>query len=125
MFNILETHALIFFAEGDPRLPARVRKLIEKKKAVVSIATLWGISIKNSLDKLPLSEEFAQLLKFLELNSIEIIGLQFQDLVEYHQLPLIHRDPFDRILIAQSLRTGYPLATRDSEISKYSIETLW
>lgn len=125
MAYILDTHALIFFGEGDKRLSARIRSLIAEKEAFVSFATLWEISIKNSLGKLPLSGEFEDIPDFLQLNSIKTLTLEFQDLVLYQKLPLIHRDPFDRILIAQSVRTGYPVITKDPEISKYSIKTLW
>lgn len=125
MAYILDTHALIFFSEGDHQLPETVQELIKNGKSMVSMATLWEISIKHSLGKLPLAGEFSDLPELLKLNSIQILNFSFQDFVEYSNLPLIHRDPFDRILVAQSIRTGFPVITKDAEICKYTIETLW
>lgn len=125
MAYILDTHALIFFSEGDRQLPETIQELIKDGDSMVSIATLWEISIKHSLGKLPLAGEFASIPELLNLNSIQILNLSFQDLVEYNKLPLIHRDPFDRILVAQSMRTGFPVVTKDPQISKYKIKTLW
>ena len=126
MAYILDTHVLIYFGEGHDSLSEEVKSAIEARKELyVSIASLWEISIKNSLGKLPLAGAFDEIPQFLRLNSMKILKVEFQDLVINHKLPQIHRDPFDRILIAQAKRTGYTLITRDQKIRKYDIKTLW
>lgn len=126
MAYILDTPAPIFYIEGYTSLPVKVKKVIDDKQELfVSTATLWEISIKNSIGKLPLKGDFDQIRDFLLLNSITILTLDFEDFLIQSNLQLIHRDPFDRILIAQAKRTGYILITRDQEIKKYDIKTLW
>lgn len=126
MGYLLDTHTLIFYIEGKKILSSQVKKIIDDKKELfVSTASLWEISIKNGLGKLPLKGEFSQIHDFLLLNSIEILTLDFNDFLIQRSLPLLHRDPFDRILVAQAQRTGYRLITRDREILKYNIKTLW
>ncbi|MEM1268920.1 MAG: type II toxin-antitoxin system VapC family toxin [Bacteroidota bacterium] len=125
---LLDTHALLWFIAGDDKLSANARQAIESLDATVyvSIATLWEIAIKISVGKLRLSEPFEDLIPGeLENNQFRELPIEVADLSQYQQLPLHHRDPFDRLLIAQAKRRGLVLVSRDSAFRQYGIETYW
>ena len=104
MTYLLDTHTLIWFLENDPRLPAVTRTQIETTPTIfVSIVSLWEISIKANIGKLDLSFPFSTISCNLINLGITELPITFKDLEIYLSLPLHHRDPFDRILIAQAI----------------------
>jgi PIN domain nuclease of toxin-antitoxin system len=105
---LLDTHTLLWFLADDPKLPSRVKSSIENADRVrVSMATVWEIAIKISIKKLKLDFEFMELADFLAQTGIETLDISFADLEHYRTLPLHHRDPFDRILIAQAIKLRF------------------
>lgn len=122
---MLDTHALIFFLEGSKSLPHHIHHLIENEECGVSMANLWEIVIKTSLGKLGLKSEFSKLQELLMINSISPLAISFSDLIELQNLAFIHRDPFDRLLIAQSINRDLTLITKDQFIHQYPVKTLW
>ena len=106
MRYLLDTHTLLWFLSGDESLSQTARQLIENEanQIFVSIASLWEITIKSSLSKLELASSLEQMLvdKLLE-NDIQTLAISVHHLMGVHNLPFYHRDPFDRLIVAQSL----------------------
>lgn len=124
---ILDTHALIWFANNDKKLPKKVYNTIIKKDTFtfISVASIWEISIKLHLNKLALEYTVEQLINFIENNNIQIVKIDINHIIELDKLPQIHKDPFDRILIAQAIAEDFILITADENIHKYDVSILW
>lgn len=127
MNNLLDTHTFIWFIEDAKELSPAAKKIIEAEDAAnyISVATLWEIAIKLSLGKLELKKPFSEINKLIELNGFLILPVDFQDTLAVSQLPFYHRDPFDRILIAQCVNKNLTLITIDENAAKYDVKTLW
>lgn len=125
--NLLDTHTLIWYINGDPELSATARTAIEAADAVnfVSIASLWEIAIKVSLGKLTLTTPFYQLDKQLELNGFEILPVGFQDTLRLSALPFHHKDPFDRVIIVQGVNNGLTILSKDKNFPLYYAKVVW
>jgi PIN domain nuclease of toxin-antitoxin system len=124
---LLDTHTLIWFLNGDEKLPGNVKEAIENpnNSKIVSIASIWEISIKISLDKFRFSKGFKHFLEMVDENGFDILPISFEHVMIVSNLEFIHRDPFDRILIAQCMNDNLILATKDKNIRKYNIQTIW
>ena len=125
---LLDTHSFLWFVAGDARIGSTARSLIAdlNNTALLSIASLWEIAIKVSLGKLTLTEPYETLIaEQLALNAINVLPIDFDDLIEVARLPFHHRDPFDRLLVAQAIARGLPIVSRDPVLDDYPIERLW
>ena len=121
---LLDTQIIIWFVNDDPQLNDHLKDLIEDKNNTIylSIASLWEMSIKYNLGKLrlvPSYEEFIE--KEVNESRIVLLNLELEHLKINASLPFHHRDPFDRIIIAQSMAENLPIITSDSIFSQYSI----
>lgn len=94
-------------------------------KCFLSIASLWEIAIKSSLGKLELKGDFAEITGFLIENDIDILPITFHHLQQLMQLPFHHRDPFDRILIAQASTENLFVVTKDNLFLDYNVNYVW
>ena len=124
---LLDTHTLIWFIGGNEELSQTARQSIEAENAVnfVSIASLWEIAIKISLGKLELKTPFKEINRQLLENGFEILPVTFEDTLTVSNMPFHHRDPFDRIIIAQALTNGLTIISRDELFSSYNVKVLW
>jgi len=124
---LIDTHVIIWFYEGDNKLPKKIRTFLEEEneKIQVSMISLWEISIKISIGKLKLKENtstiFNNCKKYWNIKN----DLTSKELQIYENLPFYHRDPFDRMLIAQAKNENMIIITKDSNFSKYNIEIMW
>ena len=127
MNYLLDTHVLIWFLNGDKSLSPKVRKAIESDNATnfVSIASLWEIAIKLSLDRISIKVPFENLGIELEKNNFQLLPITLADTVILSTLPFNHRDPFDRLIISQSISNDFTLISKDKEFSSYEIKLLW
>jgi PIN domain nuclease of toxin-antitoxin system len=126
MSYLLDTHTLIWFLEDDPRLPSPTRTQIETTPTVfVSIVSLWEIAIKANIGKLTLSFPFNTIAPNLITAGITQLPITFKDLEIYLSLPLHHRDPFDRLLIAQTIEHSLIFISQDTQIDAYSVQRIW
>lgn len=123
---LIDTHILIWFLEGNNLLSSNHRKLISdsQNEVFVSIASLWEMAIKISLAKLTLSQSLSDIIKQLAVENIEVLQILPQHTLEILTLPFHHRDPFDRIIIAQSKVENLHLMSNDAEFSKYGINLI-
>jgi PIN domain nuclease of toxin-antitoxin system len=125
---LLDTHTALWFLAGDPRLSARARTEIEDlaNERLFSIASAWEIAIKASLGKLELSAPFEDLVPGqLRANGIKLLPLEPEHLSDLITLPFHHRDPFDRLLVAQALAEGAVLVSTDPLLDHYPIKRIW
>lgn len=121
---LLDTHIFLWFIMGSPHLSAESQALIEdeRNRKFISVASLWEIAIKSSIGKLSLSAPFDQLIpQQLSLNGFELLPIGIAHLATVATLPFHHRDPFDRLLIAQALSEKMPIVSIDSAFDAYSI----
>jgi PIN domain nuclease of toxin-antitoxin system len=124
---LLDTHTFIWFINGDDLLPAKIVDRIKnvENKCFISIASIWEIAIKKSLNKLELKSGFDNINKFLIETDIEILPLTFGHIQSLNYLDFYHRDPFDRIIIAQSITEALTIITKDEHFKQYKCEVLW
>jgi len=127
MRYLLDTHTLLWFLQDDPQLPKKVSNEITnvENSCFVSIASLWEIAIKINLGKLSIKFPFVQFASYLADNDIEILQIGFDHLIQVATLDLHHRDPFDRIIIAQGLVENLIIITKDEHFLSYTDRTLW
>jgi PIN domain nuclease of toxin-antitoxin system len=126
MTHLLDTHTLIWFLENDTRLPPTTRTQIETTPIIfISIASLWEIAIKANIGKLTLAFPFNTLEPNLTNTGIIQLPITFKDLEIYLSLPLHHRDPFDRILVAQAMNHSLTFISQDTQMDAYPIKRLW
>jgi len=125
---LLDTHALLWWLDGDRRLSAKARTLIsdEGTEVLVSAASAWEISIKAAAGKLPGALDVAADV----LGCIHGQGFLPLDITVVHaqrtgSLPHVHGDPFDRVLIAQSLLEGIPVLSIDEVFDGYGVSRIW
>ncbi len=123
---LLDTHALLWFLNKDSRLPETTKQQIEDAESVfVSMASLWEISIEVNIGKLTLMAPFENIrLNMINLG-IEELPISFEDAITYLSIPLHHRDPFDRIMVAQAMNHSLILISRDVAFDSYAIQRVW
>ena len=125
---LLDTHTFLWFIAGNLKLSSTARSLIEDlaNEKFVSVVSLWEIAIKFSLGKLDLTDEFDILIpKQLEINGFEILPIETEHLSKVISLPFYHRDPFDRLLIAQAISENMQIISVDDIFDSYSTNRLW
>ena len=124
---LLDTHAFIWFFNGDEQMSLKARKLIEdsKNSIYVSIASIWEVAIKIGLKKLVFDGNTTEIADLIDQNGFQILQISIGHTTAYETLELIHRDPFDRILVAQAFIENMTIVTRDENIQKYRTKTIW
>ena len=128
MRYLLDTHTLLWFISEDQKLSDRARRLIldSGSEIFLSIASLWEIAIKVNIGKLALDKPFNQLFPDeLDSRGIEILDITIDSLVQLTALPPHHRDPFDRLIIAQALVENLPIISVDGNFDTYGIVREW
>lgn len=120
---LLDTNVLLWLFMGDERLSAELKNSIEQDPTTyyVSLVTLWEIAIKRSIGKL---EVAIDLPKAIKEAGFHFLSLTNEHIYTYEALPLLHRDPFDRMLVAQSLSESIVLATSDGFLKDYGIKII-
>lgn len=124
---LLDTHIFLWYISGDERLPERFQTEIrlQENEVYLSVVSLWEIIVKYQLGKLQLPHSPETYIpEQREKHNIASMILSEKDISELIQLPSIHRDPFDRMLICQALSRNLKIVTVDGCIREYSVETL-
>ncbi|MBD2560752.1 MULTISPECIES: type II toxin-antitoxin system VapC family toxin [Nostoc] len=126
MRQLLDTHIFIWFVMGDPRISVSMRSQIENNENLLSIASVWEMAIKHSIGKLNFDLAFDEFIEQQIIrNGIELLPITINHISVVATLPLHHRDPFDRILIAQALAENIPILSADKIFDLYPIRRLW
>jgi PIN domain nuclease of toxin-antitoxin system len=128
---LLDTHTLLWFIDGSPQLSSTARAVIEdpSNTSYASTASLWKIAIKVSLGKLILQQPFDPFIpQQLQLNGFLVLGIQVNHTAVVATLPFPrtdHRDPFDRLIMAQAMVERMPIVSRDDMFDTYTITRVW
>lgn len=128
MILLLDTHAFLWFVLDDPKLSATARASISDplSRVLISPASYWEIAIKISLGKYALPGSFASFMREqLRENDFEILPILPEHTASLVALPFHHRDPFDRLLIAQAMSEGVRLVSGDAALDAYPVRRLW
>ncbi len=124
---LLDTHTLVWMQNDDSTIPVKLKNLLSSPDAQlsISIVSLWEMVIKNQLGRLDLKFSLSDNFKYCTKNRIVIKPILPDYLEVYHSLPLIHRDPFDRMIIATAIFDNIVLVSKDGEVSKYPVTVIW
>ncbi|HVK85453.1 MAG TPA: type II toxin-antitoxin system VapC family toxin [Kofleriaceae bacterium] len=124
MIVLLDTHTLLWALEDSDRLSGTARAVIEDAGNVVlaSVVSGWEIAIKQAMHRLEAPDDLEDAIEAAGLTKRQVT---FADARRLRTLPAHHRDPFDRMLVAQALEDGIPIVTRDEQIAKYPIQVIW
>jgi PIN domain nuclease of toxin-antitoxin system len=125
---LLDTHALLWFLGNDPRLSQNARELIENpaNRKLVSMATCWEIAIKVGLKRLELGESVAMFLpRELATNRFDLLMIALAHATFVEAIPPHHKDPFDRLLVAQATIEKLPLISADAVFDQYGVARIW
>lgn len=128
MRALLDTNSFLWFISGSDRLSIDAKTVIAdlQNQLVLSTASLWEIAIKVSLKKLALRQPYGQLIpQQLEENDIAVLPIELNHLRKIIDLPFHHRDPFDRLIVAQALAEGLPVISSDAAFSRYAVGIIW
>lgn len=123
---LLDTHTFIWLTENDSSLPDNLRVMIDTADLVyLSIASLWEIAIKVKLGKLSLQQSYETIGAAIDASDILMLPISFADTVQVRNLPLHHGDPFDRMLISQSINHALTIISTDKRFDAYSVQRVW
>lgn len=125
---LLDTHTFLWFAGGDERLSAPAKEAISDatNPAYVSTASVWEMAIKVNIGKLGLPGSLEELMREqVRENAFDILRSELPHYEAYVHLPLHHRDPFDRMIIAQGKVEGMRIVGKDAAFEQYDVKTLW
>ena len=125
---LLDTHAFLWWVNGEKSLPRKAVKWItdETNVVYVSHAAVWELAIKARLGELALPEAagaFVQ--KQCKLNRFQLLPMSLAAIAMVETLPSHHHDPFDRIMVAQCLEKDFPIISADVVLSKYRVSRIW
>jgi PIN domain nuclease of toxin-antitoxin system len=126
---LIDAHALLWWLDGDERISGAARQLIEDADApLVGAGTIVEIAIKQSIGKLTIDDDWPER---VQADGIQLLGIAWPHVAFLRDLPFMevkgraHRDPFDRLLVAQALSERIPVVTRDPALAAYGVASLW
>jgi PIN domain nuclease of toxin-antitoxin system len=125
---LLDTHTFLWWVADDPQISVTAKNIITNpdNDIYLSVVSAWEIIIKVGIGKLSLCEPPEIYIPTrIASNQFEILPVQISHILKINSLPNFHKDPFDRLLIAQSLVENFSLITLDSAIAQYPVQTIW
>ena len=124
---LLDIHTVLWFFDGDSRLPPHIREILNNKSndVYVSMISLWEMSIKSQKGKLNLHRPLADIVRLLHDNGFRLLTIRLNHIYRLDMLDSHHYDPFDRMLIAQSLASGFVIVGCDEMFDRYGVRRLW
>ena len=127
MRYLLDTHAIIWYFENSPQLPQTMKELIKSPENDIYVCSvsLWEIAIKINLGKLKLSITFDELVRDVKRSDFSVLQIEDEHLLKLSELPFIHKDPFDRMIISAALAESLTIITIDENIKKYGAHWTW
>ena len=124
---LLDTNALLFFLYDSEKFSKRAADVIyhNDEKICVSIVSLWEIAIKSSIGKLEIKSSISKIAETCEKEQFDILPIKPFHLDKIGRLPMIHGDPFDRLIISQAIAENLIIITKDGTIPLYNVKVLW
>ena len=123
-----DTHAFLWFITDSERLSPKAKTFLEASESdrVLSAASIWEIAIKTSLGKLSFKKPLEELLpEQIRLNYFQVLDISSEHALRVAGLPMLHRDPFDRMIVAQALVERLPILSNDGALDGYGVRRLW
>lgn len=128
MRYLIDTHIFLWLIERPEALSATAVEVLTDKDSelLLSLASLWEIAIKVNIGKLRFEEPIEEFfIEQLRQSRIELLPIQFHHALKVRSLPLHHRDPFDRLIIAQALVESLPVISSDAAFDRYNLVRVW
>ena len=125
---LLDTHTFLWWINNDPSLSETARDVIssERNDCFLSMASCWEMAIKASIGKLRLTKPVERFIpEELAANDFLLLNLDFRHVAKVETLPFHHRDPFDRLLVAQALTEKIFIVSTDVVLSDYGVKRIW
>ena len=124
---LLDTHAFLWFVTGDERLSLRARRALaaEDNELLLSAASVWEMAIKARLGRLALPGTVREYVAEKAAGGITILPIEWTHAAAVENLPLHHRDPFDRLIVAQALAENLSLVSADHAFRRYGVKVVW
>ena len=125
---LLDTHAFLWWISDAPQLSQKARQIIGngENALFLSAASGWELAIKTRLGKLKLPADITSFIaEQLSVNAITPLPIQMKHALHLNSLPDFHRDPFDRMIVAQAQVEGLPVLTADPQLAGYSVQIIW
>ena len=123
--HLLDTSTLLWALGAPERLPPRVRRLVDAGENILSVASYWEVVIKSQKGLLTIADLGTWWRRATELLAARVLPIRASHVTALAALPMLHKDPFDRILVAQAIAEGLDFVTKDEPISEYSVRTIW
>jgi PIN domain nuclease of toxin-antitoxin system len=125
---LFDTHTFIWWDSEPTKLSARILHLCQDRSntLILSVASVWEMQVKSQLDKLTFSAPLSELIeKQISVNGFKILSIELSHVLQLQNLPLHHKDPFDRLLIAQAIAENAMFVSNDSEVCRYPVNIIW
>jgi PIN domain nuclease of toxin-antitoxin system len=125
---LLDTHTFLWWINNDPLLSdsARVAISSERNECFLSLASCWELAIKANIGKLRLTKPVERFIpEELTANDFQLLSIDFRHIAKVETLPFHHRDPFDRLLVAQVLTEKMTIISADSVLTEYGVKRIW
>lgn len=127
MRYLLDTHAFLWWTASSDRLPAELVRILPLPENIIylSVGSLWEIAIKLSIGELSIDDPERFLNEATEAYGVELLPVRKEHVLEVLRLPLLHKDPFDRLIVAQARLEGLSIVTADAQLAQYDIAITW
>lgn len=124
---LLDTNALLYFLYDSQKLSKKASEIIysNDEKICISIVSMWEIAIKSSIGKLEIKSSISKISETCEKEQFDILSIKPFHLDKIRELPSIHGDPFDLLIIAQAITENLIIITKDGTIPQYHVKVLW
>lgn len=122
---LLDTHALVWAVTAPEELPARVREILATGEIKTSVISYWELTLKKGRQNAPVLYPAAWWDRYITRAAVEVLPVRVAHVDRLDALPEWHRDPFDRMLVAQALAEDYALVSRDGMLARYGTPVVW
>jgi PIN domain nuclease of toxin-antitoxin system len=122
---LLDTHTLVWAVSTPEELPVRVRKILAAGEITASVVSYWELVLKKGRASAPVLQPVLWWDRYVTLAAVEVLPVRVAHVDQLDSLPEWHRDPFDRILVAQALAESYTLISRDAVLARYGASVVW
>ena len=123
--HLLDTSTLLWALGSPERLSPRARRLVDTGENIISVASYWEVVVKTQKGLLTIADLATWWRRVTDLVAARVLPIRASHVTALAALPILHKDPFDRILIAQAVAEGLDFVTNDEPISEYAVRTIW
>jgi len=127
MNYLLDTHAIIWLVKDSDKMPQKLKEIVKDPRNNIAICTIsfWEIAIKMSIGKMEKNIDLNNVISELRKNGFDFFQIEYEYLKGLSKLPFIHKDPFDRLIIATAIAENMTIISVDENIQKYDVSWIW